>query len=119
MRRWTSFVLAVWVAIIAAQTGAWAMAITTVPEQGPARMSPMDCDCPSMDMSDRSEKSDDCSRDPGCMARCTFLQPAIVGPTVEVSLPVVAITAGWRAYEGVAQYRAAPPLRPPNPTIQS
>lgn len=110
MRRISCLILFTWVAVIAAQASAWAVGTPTAPV-APAMM-----DCHSDGAGDTSrqpQQPDDCSLDPGCVARCTFVQPAIAGPSLAVRIVIRAVAPSWSVQLGIAQRDGGLPFRPP------
>jgi hypothetical protein len=112
MRRWAIIMLAAWIGVIAGQFHASA-AGAPLPEPAPS-MAGMDCCPPSKQERPNSGKPDmGCVADAACMARCTFVQPALPGPALSHSVTVVAIDLVNASTAGAPSHRGYPPDRPP------
>jgi len=99
--------------MIAAQVGAWAQGTPAAATPMPA----MDCECPPSSDPCPPQKDDNCALDPGCMARCTFIQPAITGPTGFWDAQTYALTQSFTVRLGLPQRGGALPFRPPKSSI--
>lgn len=113
MRRFSSFILIAWIAVIAAQASAWAAG----PLKAPTAPAMVDCHGGGAGNMRQPQQPDDCSLDPGCLARCTFVQPAIAGPTVSIRVVIATVTPSWSLRLGIPQRNGALPFRPPKSPI--
>lgn len=112
MHRWAIIMLATWIGVIAAQFHASA-AGTPMPEPAPA-MTDMDCCPPSkQDCPDSGKPDMECVADAACMARCTFVQPALPGPALSHSETFTTVGLAKVRTVGAPSHRGYPPERPP------
>lgn len=110
MRRWATLVLAGWIGMIAVHTHAAATeSVVSVPSVGA-----MDC-CPSEkpDCPDPNAPEKGCVTDAACMARCTFIQPALTGPALMQAIDLVALHLGSLPSAALLSQPGYPPERPP------
>jgi hypothetical protein len=112
MRRWAIIMLAVWIGVIAAQLHASAAGAPT-PQPAPV-MTGMDC-CPpaKQDCPDSGKPDMGCAADLACMARCTFVQPALSGPALFHSATFVTVDLVNAVATSAPAQRGYPPDRPP------
>jgi len=81
-------------------------------------MTDMDC-CPSEnpDCPDTEKPDLGCLADAGCLARCTFLQPALAGPVIAYSATFANLDIAVARSTGLPSQRGYPPDRPPKLTL--
>jgi hypothetical protein len=112
MRYWAIIALTGLIGVLAVQL--YASAAPVPIQQPPSVMINMDCcppeksDCPNSDKPDMS-----CVADAACMARCTFVQPALMGPTLSPSASIIVVDVVIAYAAGGPSQRGYPPKRPP------
>ena len=77
-------------------------------------MGAMDC-CPSEkpECPDPNTPEKGCVTDAACMARCTFIQPALTGPVLMQAIDLVALDLGSLTPAALVSRPGYPPERPP------
>jgi len=120
MRLLAQLMLIGWCAVLAAHVQI-AMAGIPAADAAPAAIAAMtDCECPpAPNDTDKPLKDLSCIADAACIARCTFVQPALLGPMI--ATPDVVMAAPLARASAIDRSRRIeyPPERPPKPTFPS
>jgi len=119
MRLLAQLMLIGWCAVLAAHLQI-AMAGIPAADAAPAAMAMTDCECPPAPCdTDKPLKDLSCLTDAACMARCTFVQPALFAPILAIPYALTAAPLADASAIDRSRRIGYPPERPPRPAFPS